>query len=292
MITQKIPKLTPMIVMLFLNAALAIAYDLSEYPNLFRQGEKINVTIVVGDKSAAPNVISLTSIYASLKTRNDVVIQNKITLEIADIKQNIISVGNPCINKITALIMSNPQPCDKDFPKGKAFIKLIDNWEYRYIIVAGYSDAGTRKAADVLANYMDYSLKGNEFVIDVENDQSAAANIGETANAMQKEEIKDFKKQNKTGQINQSTALNNSAILSVGVESVNIIRKELGEQNYTQQINEDKKEELRVASIKDETTAGNAAEGQNAIRIEQAPEEKGNFITRFFIRLISLFRRK
>ena len=267
-------KLTPLIVILFLiNAALAIAYELSDYPNLFMQGEKINVTAVVGDKSTSLNVLAVSSIYLSLKPRNDTIIQTKLSSEIIDIKQNIISVGNPCINNITDAIMSNPQPCDKDFPKGKAFIKLMDSGNYLHIIVAGYSDVGTRKAADVLANYKYYDLKGSEFVVEVENEQAPAANVG------QKEEAKDFEKQ-----------INASATLSVGAESVNNTQKEPQAQTYTQERDEDKNEESSGVAIREETSFNNENSNQSEIKIEQIGEEKGNFITQFFRWLINLFK--
>lgn len=277
-------KLIPLGLIFLINISLAIAYDLSDYPDLFMQEGKINITAVVGDKSTSPNVIALTSIYFSLKPRNDIAIQTKLASEIADLKQNIISLGNPCINKITASIMSNPQPCDKDFPKGKAFIKLMDNGAYHYIIVAGYSDAGTRKAADVLANYMDYILKGSEFVIDIDNDQTAAALVG------QKEVQKDPEKR-----VEENTTLD-------GGFGLNETQKDVQEQNYTQEISEDKNEESSVVPVNEEKNVNNEAEdeantrnetkGQGEIRIEQKHEEKSNFITRFFRRIINLFRQK
>lgn len=267
-------KLTPLIIILFLiNAAMAIAYELSEYPNLFRQGEKINVTAVVGDKSTSLNVLAVSSIYLSLKPREDTIIQTRLSSEITDIKQNIISIGNPCVNNITDAIMSSPKPCDKDFPKGKAFIKLIENGGYRYIIVAGYSDVGTRKAADVLANYNYYSLKGNEFVVDVDNELTAAAIIG------QKEEEKNFEKQ-----------INAGTVQNVDAESVNNIEKMPQARNYTQEIEDDQTGDSSNEAAKEEPAAINGPNGQSEIKIEEIGEGKDSFIARFFKLLINLFR--
>ena len=49
--------------------------------------------------------------------------------------------------------MNNPKPCDKDFERGKAHIRLYKNNEFFHLVVAGYTDLGTKKAAEILANY-------------------------------------------------------------------------------------------------------------------------------------------
>ena len=106
--------------------------------------------------------------------------KNKLSTEVDGLNQNLISVGNPCVNPITDEIMGFPQPCDKDFPKGKAFIKLFSKNGFNYIVVAGYSDSGTRKAANVLANYKDYQFLGNDVAINVEGEtqEEAATTVG------------------------------------------------------------------------------------------------------------------
>ena len=66
--------------------------------------------------------------------------------------------------------MNNPEPCDKNFQRGKAYIKLYKYGNFFHLIVAGYTDLGTKKAAEILANYRDYKFQGNEYVTDFSGD--------------------------------------------------------------------------------------------------------------------------
>ena len=142
--------------------------DLSNYPNFLIKDSKLDVTTVVGDKSSSSNVLAQTYIVSSLSSLGrEVHIKNKLSSEIPDLNQNIISIGNPCVNEISAKIMSSPQPCDKDFQRGKGYIKLYKNNDFFHIIVAGYTDLGTKKAAEILADYENYKFQGDEYVVDV-----------------------------------------------------------------------------------------------------------------------------
>ncbi|MBI2651921.1 hypothetical protein HYX00_00525 [Candidatus Woesearchaeota archaeon] len=140
--------------------------DLSNYPSfLTKYGNEL--VFVVGDKSSSINVVAQTYILSSLSGINK---KNKLASEVTDLNQNIISIGNPCVNEISAKIMNNPEPCDKDFERGTAYIKLYKNNGLYHLIVAGYTDLGTRKAAEILANYQDYKFQGNEYVIEFSGD--------------------------------------------------------------------------------------------------------------------------
>lgn len=78
---------------------------------------------------------------------------------------NFILVGGPCVNQLTAELMGNPQPCDKDFVEGEAIVKLYENifgGENSALVVAGYSAEDTKRAALVLRDYSDYVLSGQE----------------------------------------------------------------------------------------------------------------------------------
>lgn len=142
--------------------------DLSNYPNFLIKDGKLEVTTVVGDKSSSSNVLAQTYIVSSLSSLGrDVSIKNKLASEVTDLNQNIISIGNPCVNEISSKITNNPVPCDKDFQKGKGYIKLYKNNGFFHLIVAGYSDVGTKKAAEILANYENYKFQENEYLVDV-----------------------------------------------------------------------------------------------------------------------------
>ncbi|HLG23490.1 MAG TPA: hypothetical protein VI564_01010 [Candidatus Nanoarchaeia archaeon] len=171
--------ITSIIFLLIIN--IAIAEDLSDYPDFF--GEYDKITLVVGDESSSLNVIAQSNVGSALRTsRPDLKISNQLSSEADTLKQNIISFGNPCVNPTTADIMNNPDTCDEDFEKGKAYIKLFKNVKFFNIVVAGYSDEGTRKAGDILSNFQDYSLKGDEFVFEFEEKSAPKKEKQETEN--------------------------------------------------------------------------------------------------------------
>ena len=87
--------------------------------------------------------------------------------------------------------------------------------------------------------------------------------------------------------LNESYTLNTSITLGVDTELENNPRK--GSEKQSQQIN-NKTEETAEASIKKEKTIDDS--GKSEVKIEQAKEEKGNFITRFFRQIINFFRKK
>ena len=82
-------------------------------------------------------------------------------------KDNLIVVGGPCVNSVAATLMGNPLDCTAGFEEGKAIVKLFENGNKVSMLVAGYSAADTRRAAQVVANYGDYAgeLTGDEVVI-------------------------------------------------------------------------------------------------------------------------------
>ena len=145
--------------------------DLSNYPSFLIRDGNLDVTIVVGDNSASSDVLAQANIGVSLAALGkDVDIKNKLSSEIKDLNLNIISIGNPCNNEVSSEIMNNPKQCDKDFPRGNGYIRLYQDGDFIHLIVAGYSDKGTKEVADILANYDDYNLKENVFAIEVEED--------------------------------------------------------------------------------------------------------------------------
>lgn len=163
--------------MFILGFAVVRAEDLSNYPNFLIKNNQLNITLVVGDQSSAINVLAQSNIAASLAGLSaKFSISNKLSSELLDLEQNLILIGNPCINPITAHVMGNPEPCDKGFSNGKALIRLYDENGFSYIVVAGYSDLGTRKAAEVLANFNNYKFIGEEYVVYVDEDTAANQN--------------------------------------------------------------------------------------------------------------------
>jgi len=151
--------------------------DLSNYPNMFINNDKFNAILVVGDNAPAEDVISVSDIAISIETSGEDNIygidgtkisvgSTRLASEIADpLILNIISVGGPCNNAVSNQLMGTPLNCRKGFTENQGLIQLYNFNEYAQLLVAGYSDADTRKTARVLANWDDHNLKGNEICV-------------------------------------------------------------------------------------------------------------------------------
>lgn len=155
-----------LVLMILLALNTVFAADLSDYPSLFVEDGQFNAIIVVGDKASAYDTISQSLIATSLvrKLNRPLSGINKLASEVSDINQNIITIGSPCVNKITAKIMGSPEPCDIGFREGNGYIKLIEADGHIYIIVAGKTDKDTRRAAEALSNHDKYDLEGDEYI--------------------------------------------------------------------------------------------------------------------------------
>jgi len=142
--------------------------DLADFPDFFIKEGIYEITTVVGDDSSTHNVLAQTYVVVSLSSLGQdlVNIENLLSSEVDDFSRNIISFGNPCVNDISSDFMDNPEPCDKDFEYGKGYIKLFEYEDFFHIVVAGKDDEGTKKAAEILANYQEYVLQGSEYVIE------------------------------------------------------------------------------------------------------------------------------
>lgn len=90
----------------------------------------------------------------------------KLDSEIEDVQaQNLILVGGSCANSVVAELMGNPSDCTKmGIKSGQALIKLFENGEYVALVVAGQDAMDTRLASEILANWEDYDLSGDEIV--------------------------------------------------------------------------------------------------------------------------------
>jgi hypothetical protein len=85
----------------------------------------------------------------------------KLASEVANINAvNSILVGGPCANAAAADVMGNPADCTAGFEPGVGKIQMFDVNGNVAMLVAGYSAADTRNAAQVAANYGDYALTG------------------------------------------------------------------------------------------------------------------------------------
>lgn len=161
---------------------------LADYPAPFVTGCEFDGGIVVGDNAPSSDMMAAVDISTTLAVSGTgTEIANgggssgtevcKVSIpsallasEVRSVSaQNLISVGNPCDNDVTAEIMgmSNSEPdCLAGFEEGKAMIKAYEGSTGKVaLVVAGYSAMDTRMAARVLKEYEDYYLRGSEVEI-------------------------------------------------------------------------------------------------------------------------------
>lgn len=83
------------------------------------------------------------------------------------VPQNMITIGGPCANMVTAALMGNPENCMEGFEEGMAILRLVEDGEKIALIVAGAKGEDTRIASQVLQNYKEYkdNLIGTEVEI-------------------------------------------------------------------------------------------------------------------------------
>jgi hypothetical protein len=82
--------------------------------------------------------------------------------------QNIISVGGPCTNPVSAMLMGLEYPScgsNSTINEGTGIIRSYLNEGNIGIVVAGYDSKGTRAAARALARYKDFALDGDSLEV-------------------------------------------------------------------------------------------------------------------------------
>ncbi len=148
--------------------------DLAEYPYPYVDKGSIVGKIVVGAQASTFDVLSAIDIaeglYQSIGVEQSNINNETVFLGVAILdsdvtdmySENYISVGNPCVNTLSAELLGNPVNCIEGFEQGKALLKLFTAGDKTHLLVAGYSDMDTRGAALVLRNYDDYDLQGDE----------------------------------------------------------------------------------------------------------------------------------
>ncbi len=91
----------------------------------------------------------------------------KLDTEVSSVtNKNIVAVGGPCANSVVAELMGNPADCGTalGIESGQALIKLFENGDYVALVVAGQDAMDTRLAAQIVSNWEDYSLTGDEMI--------------------------------------------------------------------------------------------------------------------------------
>ena len=148
----------------FVMLASSASADLGDFPDNFMTGSAFDGFIVVGTEGSAADVASQVLIGEGIyrEAGQDIIrLDSEIGLD-----HNLVLIGNPCVNLLTAKILGSPKPCDRNFPAGKAKISYREQEGFRYIIVAGRDSPGTRKAVEYL---MKGKAQGEEVVLGVES---------------------------------------------------------------------------------------------------------------------------
>ncbi|MBI3032912.1 hypothetical protein HYY69_05530 [Candidatus Woesearchaeota archaeon] len=101
--------------------------------------------------------------------------QVKLDKEVTSVTdKNMVSIGGPCANSVTAALMSNPESCETALgvEVGQALVKLYENGEFVSMVVAGQTAQDTRDAGEVLYNWKNNKnlLKGMEVVLNFVED--------------------------------------------------------------------------------------------------------------------------
>ena len=147
----------------------AFALDLSEFPNMFIEDNKVNSVVIIGKSAKAEDVLGAIDLV--------VMLQNEVGGEKLDIAKldseigslsgyNSIIVGGPCANGAAAKLLNYPSNCLDGFEVGKGYVRLFE-WSNGNIamLVAGTVAIDTRRVTHVLSNYEDYELTGTSTVI-------------------------------------------------------------------------------------------------------------------------------
>ncbi len=153
-------KISVCMIMILLSA---IAYaGLENFPENFMDGDNFDGYIVVGKDGKSPDVLGQAALgmkinlYAGKPQIRITKLDDEVSLD-----NNLILIGNPCVNQLVAELLDDPAPCDKDFPIGRAYIRFIEKDGNNYIIAAGNTPEENRFAAEYLSLFDKNDLKGD-----------------------------------------------------------------------------------------------------------------------------------
>ena len=144
--------------------------DLKDYPEYFVTNGEFNGYFVVGENAKAIDNLSVVDIATGMKYNGKlvkVINSTKLDGEIKYITDdNLIVVGNPCVNSVAAELNCNPSNCDEGYKPGQAKIELYQHKNGNvFMLVAGYSGEDTRLAAKLISNKPE-ALSGTEMVVE------------------------------------------------------------------------------------------------------------------------------
>lgn len=139
-------------------------FDLLYYPAFFVDNGKFEVYVVVGENAPTTDVIAATEIVSSIDYKGlsentpKSMLDTEVINDLADI--NVISVGSPCNNKVTAKIMGLNGSCENVFVKDDGIIILYKRNGYYQLVVSGRYTNDIQRAAKVLSEYHTNHFQG------------------------------------------------------------------------------------------------------------------------------------
>ncbi|MBS3108078.1 hypothetical protein J4468_04150 [Candidatus Woesearchaeota archaeon] len=146
---------------------------LEDYPEPFIINGAYNSKnkFIVGDKGFATDSVAVSLITSNLQFlsgNNQITPLLILTSEVTSsniANSNLILVGDPCRNDLVREYLGLLKCEDWAYPAGKGVIKFYEDGGYGILIVAGKTADDVLKAAKVISNHNQYSLKGSEALV-------------------------------------------------------------------------------------------------------------------------------
>ena len=172
---------------LFLLITLApfcVSYSLSDLPKPFIEDDKENGIFIAGNNT--DDLISLSLMIIELREQYHPALRSGNSIRDrslfspnsrwshdnrVDIQQNIISIGGPCSNKVTAEIMGVPNnwpECAMEFFNVSSRIIMYNKWNRTQLIIAGFTANDTFSAVYGVAlgnNLLGFEVRNGELFL-------------------------------------------------------------------------------------------------------------------------------
>jgi len=139
------------------------------FPYSMMQNNQFIASVVVGDRAPSTDVIAATDIMSSVQKKipNTRTGLSKLASEITRLG-NLLSIGTPCDNPITAKI-TGVNDCHFGLLPGQGYIGFYTHNNAQQVVVSGYSPKEVRIAARALAHWK--HQPGQAFIIEGTLDQ-------------------------------------------------------------------------------------------------------------------------
>lgn len=159
---------TAHLLILLTLSSFAFAATISDFPSMFTRNGNFSAVYVIGEKSAALDVVSATVISTGITRYNltTAVGTSRLDTEIGDITlHDAIIIGSPCENKAAAQLEGNPNPCFANLGGSAGYIKVFEHNGKQQLLITGLTPEDRHQAARFLARENLASLKVSSFII-------------------------------------------------------------------------------------------------------------------------------